>query len=307
MPWSPRVVSIAGFLCLRETGIFGRLPRLPASISRLGPQRTEPISSSDPASLTHIVAVVPSNPALSGGSKRAARIVDHGRYYRFFEESARRAPLPPAQSEIFTAPFEPRIAGLRFRCVQFQNRARLHNQYFCSAPTSEKHRMRFCPPPLPHALLSTVAVHFSLGTSERVIGPVFNGSERCCHGPSRNVFRLLVDLAAVSNARDTDELRRVVDDVYHAPVTDSDAPLTFVAFQFLVLHPAGRGSSASAKIFRSMRVNSGSPSASNSFCADCLISREYLSTRAGAFQAVCAVLLVRNALFLSARFRNQPV
>src|ERR1035438_10259991 len=159
----------------------------------------------------------------------------------------------PAQSEIFTAPFEPRIAGLRFRCVQFQNRARLHNQHFCSALTSEKHRMRFCAPPLPHALLSTVAVHFSLGTSERVIGPVFNGSERCCHGPSRNVFRLLVDLAAVSNARDTDELRRVVDDVYHAPVTDSDAPLIFVAFQFLVLHPAGRGSSASAKIFRSMR------------------------------------------------------
>src|ERR1035438_978391 len=58
-------------------------------------------------------------------------------------------------------------------------------------------------------------------------------------------------------------------------------------------------------LFRS--VNSGSPSASNSFCADCLISREYLSTRAGAFQAAGAVLFVRNALFLSARFRNQPV
>jgi hypothetical protein len=48
-------------------------------------------------------------------------------------------------------------------------------------------------------------------------------------------------------------------------------------------------------------------SASNSFCADCLISREYLTTRAGALQACCAVLLVRNALFLPARLRNQTV
>ena len=55
-----------------------------------------------------------------------------------------------------------------------------------------------------------------------------------------------------------------------------------------------------------MRVNSAS-CASNSFCADCLISREYLATRTGAFQAGCAVLLVRNALFLTARFRHKTV
>src|SRR5437773_6013779 len=56
-----------------------------------------------------------------------------------------------------------------------------------------------------------------------------------------------------------------------------------------------------------MRVNTTSSSASNSFCADCLISREYLTTWAGAFQAGCAVLLIRNALFLPARFRHKAV
>src|SRR6266853_429215 len=56
-----------------------------------------------------------------------------------------------------------------------------------------------------------------------------------------------------------------------------------------------------------MRVNTTSSSASNSFCADCLISREYLTTRAGAFQAGCAVLLIRNALFLPPRFRHKAV
>ena len=43
---------------------------------------------------------------------------------------------------------------------------------------------------------------------------------------------LLVDLAAVPNARDTDEHRPVVDDVHHAPVTDPDAPLILVSFEF---------------------------------------------------------------------------
>src|SRR5450755_2139221 len=76
---------------------------------------------------------------------------------------------------------------------------------------------------------------------------------------------------------------------------------------FSFLHPAGRGLSASARILLSTRVNSASSSASNSFCADCLISREYLTTRAGTFQAGCAVLLIRNALFLPARFRNKAV
>jgi len=55
------------------------------------------------------------------------------------------------------------------------------------------------------------------------------------------------------------------------------------------------------------RVNSASSSASNSFCADCLISREYLTSRAGAFQAGRAVLLVGNAFFLPARFRHKAV
>src|SRR5450756_1250851 len=69
----------------------------------------------------------------------------------------------------------------------------------------------------------------------------------------------------------------------------------------------GCGLSASARIFRSMRVNSVSSSASNSFCADCLMSRGYLSTRAGALQAVGAVLLVGNALFLPAGFRHKTL
>ena len=43
----------------------------------------------------------------------------------------------------------------------------------------------------------------------------------------------LVDLAPVCDARDADELRSVVDDVHHAPVTGPNTPLVFVAFQFL--------------------------------------------------------------------------
>src|SRR5258706_3602761 len=76
-------------------------------------------------------------------------------------------------------------------------------------------------------------------------------------------------------------------------------------YPFSFLHPAGRGLLASARIFRSMRVNSTSSSASNSFCAECLISREYLTTPAGAIQTGCAVLLVRNTPFLPPRFRHQ--
>ena len=45
------------------------------------------------------------------------------------------------------------------------------------------------------------------------------------------VEALLVHLAAVCNASDRDEFRRVVDDVKHAPVPDSDAPLVLIAFQ----------------------------------------------------------------------------
>jgi len=43
-------------------------------------------------------------------------------------------------------------------------------------------------------------------------------------------FPLLVDLAAVCNACDADKFRRVIDYVYHALVTDANAPLIFVAF-----------------------------------------------------------------------------
>src|SRR5450759_275152 len=56
-----------------------------------------------------------------------------------------------------------------------------------------------------------------------------------------------------------------------------------------------------------MRANSVSSSASNSFCADCLMTRAYLSARASALQAVRAVLLVRNALFLPAGFRHKAL
>ncbi len=58
---------------------------------------------------------------------------------------------------------------------------------------------------------------------------------------------------------------------------------------------------------RSIRANSLSSRASNSFCAGGLISIAYLSRRAGAFQTVRAVLFVWNALFLPARFRNKAV
>lgn len=41
----------------------------------------------------------------------------------------------------------------------------------------------------------------------------------------------LVYLAPMANARDTDKLGRVVDNLHDAPVTYADAPLIFVAFQ----------------------------------------------------------------------------
>jgi hypothetical protein len=59
---------------------------------------------------------------------------------------------------------------------------------------------------------------------------VFRGPNHSSHGaaPARSS---LVHLAPMSNARDADKLRRVVDDVHHAPVTDPDAALIFLAFQ----------------------------------------------------------------------------
>ena len=42
-------------------------------------------------------------------------------------------------------------------------------------------------------------------------------------------FPLLVDLAAVCNACDSDELRCVIDEIDDSPVTDTNAPLVPVA------------------------------------------------------------------------------
>ena len=52
-------------------------------------------------------------------------------------------------------------------------------------------------------------------------------------GTRASPWSSFVCLAPVRNSRDADELRRVVDDVHHAPVTDPDAPMIFVALQFL--------------------------------------------------------------------------
>src|ERR1017187_3158027 len=53
------------------------------------------------------------------------------------------------------------------------------------------------------------------------------------HHPAVQVpaLALLVNFAPVCDPRHTDEFCRVVDDVYHAPVTHPDAPLIFVALQ----------------------------------------------------------------------------
>jgi hypothetical protein len=118
------------------------------------------------------------------------------------------------------------------------------------------------------------------------------------------VEALLVHLAAVCNASDRDELRRVVDDVRHAPVPDSDAPLVLVAFQLFA--SCGPGLSASARIFRSVPANSASSSASNSFLRR-LLDFERVLNHAGGCASGGAVLLVRYAFFLPARFRHKSV
>ena len=112
------------------------------------------------------------------------------------------------------------------------------------------------------------------------------------------ILRLFVNLSPVRDPRHTDQFRRVVDDVQHAPVTDPDAPLVLVPFQLLA--SCGPG-------IVGQRANSVSSSASNSFCADFLISREHLTTRGAALQAAGPALLVRNALSLPARFRHKTV
>jgi hypothetical protein len=80
-----------------------------------------------------------------------------------------------------------------------------------------------------------------------------------------------VDLATMCNARNADEHRCIVDDVYHPPVTDSDAPLVFVAFQFLrSSRPWGLSQRISS---RTTRASSSSDSASSSFRAGALLRR----------------------------------
>ena len=64
--------------------------------------------------------------------------------------------------------------------------------------------------------------------------------------------------------------------------------------------PAGLGSSARARILRSIRVNRGSSSASNSLWAECMIASECLTTGTTTFYAVSPVLLIGDAFLLAA-------
>jgi hypothetical protein len=105
----------------------------------------------------------------------------------------------------------------------------------------------------------------------------------------------------VSNPRNDDKSRLIVDEINYAPVTHSNAPLVLVAPQFLA--SCGPGIVGQCPI----RVNTESSSESSSLCAECLISSEYLATGACAFQAGRAILLVRNALFFPPRFRHKTV
>src|SRR5216683_2570896 len=73
------------------------------------------------------------------------------------------------------------------------------------------------------------------------------------------------------------------------------------------LHPAGLGWSARDIILRSMRANSALSSASSSFWADALMSRENLATRTSTLHAIRPVLLVRNAFLLAARFGDEAI
>jgi len=80
---------------------------------------------------------------------------------------------------------------------------------------------------------------------------------------------LVIDFAAVRNSRDTHELRFVVDDVHHAPIANSHAPLVFVASEFLA---SGRGSSARDSILLITRPTKTLGKASSSFRAEGLSS-----------------------------------
>jgi hypothetical protein len=56
---------------------------------------------------------------------------------------------------------------------------------------------------------------------------------------------LIVDFAAVGDPGYADQFGRIVDDVHDAPVADTDAPLVFIAFEFLAASrsPIARDSS----------------------------------------------------------------
>jgi hypothetical protein len=85
---------------------------------------------------------------------------------------------------------------------------------------------------------------------------------------------LLVDLAPVRNARNGHRSGRVVEDVNHPVVADSNTPVILVAFQFL----ASTGTRF-ARESHNLRVYSGEKT--NSFAADGLSSSVYLGTLAG--------------------------
>ena len=72
-------------------------------------------------------------------------------------------------------------------------------------------------------------------------------------------------------------------------------------------HPAGRGFSAREIILRSIRDNIPSSSASSYFAADGFISRKYLATLVNVLHSLGAVILVRDTLFLTARFGQEAV
>jgi hypothetical protein len=85
-----------------------------------------------------------------------------------------------------------------------------------------------------------------------------------------NVLRSFIGVAAVCNAHNADQLRRIVDDVQHAPIACPNALLVLVAFQlFASCRPRVVRQRQNLTIYPGV-----SSSASNSFCAGRLISSE---------------------------------
>jgi hypothetical protein len=106
-----------------------------------------------------------------------------------------------------------------------------------------------------------------------------------------------VHLAPMCNAGDAHELRCLVDDVDHTPVTNADAPVIFVTLSFL--HPDGRGDSCKDSSFRITRASKSSESSSSSFCAAGFTSGEYLPTQSTAFYEVRFDLFEWDAFFFA--------